>query len=66
MASTSQDFRVPVISREIVEYFERIFPDRAGHPKDSLSDLYVGVGQAVVVRKMRSILHQQETEDPEE
>lgn len=46
--------RVPPIPREILEYLERIFPDKAPDLSDSDREVWAKAGEQRVIRKLRA------------
>jgi hypothetical protein len=51
---TESDLRPPPVSKEILEWLERLFPDRAPDLKHSTDEIRFRSGQVSVVRKLRS------------
>jgi hypothetical protein len=44
----------PTISQELVEWLEKIYPDKAPNLKDPEREIWMKVGQVDVVKKLRS------------
>lgn len=51
--------KIPAVSRELVEYLERIFPNRCPSITDTNRAIWMAVGHQDVIRKLRSLYEQQ-------
>jgi hypothetical protein len=52
----------PIISKDLVEFLERLFPDRCPEVSASERAIWTAVGAAGVVRYLRSEMEQQQEE----
>lgn len=52
---------IPTITKELIEYLEAIYPDKAPKLNDSDRQIWATVGQVELVRHLRAI-HDQQTE----
>lgn len=49
----------PIISKELIEYLEKIYPVQILDPNDSLQMIYFMAGHSDVVRHLREIYERQ-------
>jgi len=47
------DTPIPLISKALVDWLDRLFPDRCPNPNMSDRDVWIAVGRADVVRKLK-------------
>ncbi len=50
----------PPIDPRLVEWLERVFPDKCPDPKDSDREIWMDVGRALLIRMLRTKLNVQE------
>lgn len=52
--------RKPQITKELVEYLDKLYPNEVAHPKDSLQEVYFKAGRADAARHIRELYEKQE------
>lgn len=50
----------PIITRELIEYLDRLYPDKAPDVMTPDRDIWMDAGSVRVVRHLRSVLEEQE------
>lgn len=56
------EFKVPFITDELLDYLQRIYPDKAPDPEKSDREIWMIVGAVGVVRHLRRI-HEEQREN---
>lgn len=50
----------PIITPELIDYLERMFPDRCPEPMDPERNIWMAAGAVGVVRHLKRLLEEQE------